>query len=65
MPFAIYPGGKHQLLQALAFQLGDLLNQLLGAADEAGLPNEFGVDQFRLASVKVGVVEFMGSEMGS
>ena len=33
MLFGVDPSGKNQLLQALTFQLGDFLNQLLGVGD--------------------------------
>jgi len=52
-----------QLGQPLALQRAHALDQLVGRADEAGGPEQVGVDQLGLAGVQARVVELVGAEM--
>src|SRR5512132_3609766 len=41
-PLLVDPGGEHELLQALALELADLLDQLVRGAHQAGGPDQVG-----------------------
>src|SRR5580765_7909376 len=58
-PLAVDAGGEHQLLEALALELLDPLDQLVRGADQAGGADQVGFDQLGLARMQARVVEFV------